>query len=39
MFPTIEVARRKRNAVEHLQFKNEGVDLGEIKACVLNELR
>lgn len=38
-FPTIEVARRKWNAIEHLQFKNEGIDFGEFKTTVLHKLR
>ncbi len=36
--PAIAIARGERNAVEHLKFKNEGVDFGEVKTCVKHEL-
>ena len=37
-FPAIAITRGERNAVEHLKFKNEGVDFGEVKTRVKHEL-
>ena len=37
-FPAIAITRGERNAVEHLEFKNEGVDFGEVKTRVKHEL-
>lgn len=37
-FPAIAITRGERNAVEHLEFKNEGVDFGEVKPRVKHEL-
>ena len=37
-FPAIAITRGERNTVEHLEFKNEGVDFGEVKTRVKHEL-
>ena len=37
-FPAIAITRGERNAVEHLEFKNEGIDFGEVKTRVKHEL-
>ena len=37
-FPAIAITRGERNAVEHLEFKNEGIDFWEVKTRVKHEL-